>query len=53
MAVVLVATVGLVDSPPPQSLATEEAVDDVIATRGHWSAKIDLVPAETGGTRCT
>ncbi len=51
MAVVLVATVGLVDSPPPKSLAGEEAESiTVIATRDDWSAQIDLVPAETGGT---
>ncbi|MGH9271418.1 MAG: copper resistance D family protein, partial [Ilumatobacteraceae bacterium] len=51
MAVVLVATVGLVDSPPPRSLAGEEAESiTVIATRDDWSAQIDLVPAETGGT---
>ncbi len=51
MAVVLVATVGLVDSPPPRALAGEEAESiTVIATRDDWSAQIDLVPAETGGT---
>ncbi len=51
MAVVLVATVGLVDSPPPKSLAGEEAESiTVIATRDDLSAQIDLVPAETGGT---
>jgi copper transport protein len=51
MAVVLVATVGLVDSPPPRATA-EQAPEPVTvtATQGNWEAQIDLLPAQTGGT---
>ena len=51
MAVVLVATVGLVDSPPPRAVADASPVPvTVTATRDNWLAQIDLVPATTGGT---
>lgn len=51
MAVVLVATVGLVNSPPPRA-AAEQAAEPltVTATQGDWEAQIDLIPAQTGGT---
>jgi copper transport protein len=51
MAVVLVATVGLVDSPPPRATAElpPEPVT-VTATQDNWEAQIDLLPAQTGGT---
>jgi copper transport protein len=49
--VVLAATAGLVNSPPPRALAVDEAVPvTVVANQGDWSAQIDLVPARTGGT---
>ena len=51
MAVVLVATVGLVDSPPPRAIADSGPVPlTVTATQDNWMAQIDLVPATTGGT---
>jgi copper transport protein len=51
IAVALVATVGLVNSPPPQALADADPVPvTVTATQGNWMAQIDLVPAATGGT---
>jgi copper transport protein len=51
MAVVLVATVGLVDSPPPRAIADSNPVPvTVTATQDNWMAQIDLVPATTGGT---
>jgi copper transport protein len=51
MAVALVATVGLVDSPPPRAIAESSPVPvTVTATQDNWLAQIDLVPASTGGT---
>ena len=51
MAVVLVATVGLVDSPPPRAIADSGPVPvTVTATQDNWMAQIDLIPATTGGT---
>jgi copper transport protein len=51
MAVVLAATVGLVNSPPPQAAAASAPVNvTVTATHDNWLAQIDLVPAATGGT---
>jgi copper transport protein len=51
MAVVLVATVGLVNSPPPRA-AAEQAAEPVTvtATQGNWEVQIDIIPAQTGGT---
>jgi copper transport protein len=51
MAVVLVATVGLVNSPPPRA-AAEQAAEPVTVTaaQGNWEVQIDLLPAQTGGT---
>jgi copper transport protein len=53
MAIVLAATAGLVDSPPPQAGAATSAapVDvSVTATQENWMLQLDLVPAKTGGT---
>jgi copper transport protein len=52
MAAVLVATVGLVNSPPPRATAAEQAAEPVTvtATQGNWEAEVDLIPAQTGGT---